>query len=51
MPSSKARKRLSTWILLARHRLNAAQRAVDRKMNETTVIGPVIDGMDLTGCA
>ena len=30
-------------------RLNAAQRAVDRKTNETTVIGPVIDGMDLTG--
>lgn len=30
-------------------RLNAAQRAVDRKTNETTVIGPVIDGMDLRG--
>ena len=30
-------------------RLNAAQRAVDRKTNETTVIGPVIDGMDLAG--
>ena len=30
-------------------RLNAAQRAVDRKTNETTVIGPVIDGMDLSG--
>lgn len=30
-------------------RLNAAQRAVDRKTNETTVIGPVIDAMDLTG--
>ena len=30
-------------------RLSAAQRAVYRKTNETTVIGPVIDGMDLTG--
>jgi predicted transposase YbfD/YdcC len=30
-------------------RLNAAQRAVDRKTNETTVIGPVIDEMDLAG--
>src|SRR5208282_1180398 len=30
-------------------RLNAAQRGVDRKTNETTVIGPVIDGMDLAG--
>jgi hypothetical protein len=30
-------------------RLNAAQRGVDRKTNETTVIGPVIDGMDLSG--
>lgn len=30
-------------------RLNAAQRGVDRKTNETTVIGPVIDEMDLTG--
>ena len=30
-------------------RLSAAQRAVGRKTNETTVIGPVIDGMDLTG--
>ncbi len=30
-------------------RLNAAQRAVDKKTNETTVIGPVIDGMDLAG--
>ena len=30
-------------------RLNAAQRAVDQKTNETTVIGPVIDGMDLAG--
>lgn len=29
-------------------RLNATQRAVDRKTNETTVIGPVIHGMDLT---
>lgn len=32
-----------------RTRLNAAQRGVDRKTNETTVIGPVIDGMDLAG--
>src|SRR6266404_1721405 len=30
-------------------RLNAAQRAVDKKTNETTVIGPVIDDMDLAG--
>src|SRR5258705_418812 len=30
-------------------RLNAAQRAVDRKTNETKVTGPVIDGMDLRG--
>jgi predicted transposase YbfD/YdcC len=30
-------------------RLNAAQRGVDRKTNETTVIGPVIDKMDLAG--
>jgi predicted transposase YbfD/YdcC len=30
-------------------RLNAAQRGVDRKTNETTVIGPVIDEMDLAG--
>ena len=30
-------------------RLNAAQRGVDKKTNETTVIGPVIDGMDLAG--
>jgi hypothetical protein len=30
-------------------RLNAAQRGVDRKTNETTVIGPVIDRMDLAG--
>ena len=30
-------------------RLNAAHRGVDRKTNETTVIGPVIDGMDLAG--
>src|ERR1035441_6224185 len=30
-------------------RLAAAQRAVDKKTNETTVIGPVIDGMDLAG--
>ncbi len=30
-------------------RLNAAQRAVDRRTNETTGIGPVIDEMDLTG--
>lgn len=30
-------------------RLNVAQRGVDRKTNETTVIGPVIDGMDLAG--
>ena len=30
-------------------RLNAARRGVDRKTNETTVIGPVIDGMDLAG--
>ncbi len=30
-----------------RTRLNAAQRGVDRKTNETTVIGPVIDEMDL----
>jgi hypothetical protein len=30
-------------------RLNAAQRGVDRKTNEMTVIGPVIDGMDLAG--
>jgi len=30
-------------------RLNAAQRGVDRKTNETTVIGPVIDEMDLVG--
>ena len=30
-------------------RLNAAQRGVDRKTNETTVIGPVIDDMDLAG--
>jgi DDE_Tnp_1-associated len=30
-------------------RLNAAQRGVDRKTNETTVIGPVIDEMNLTG--
>ena len=32
-----------------RTRLNAAQRGVDRKTNETTVIGPVIDEMDLAG--
>jgi predicted transposase YbfD/YdcC len=32
-----------------RTRLNAAQRGVDRKTNETTVIGPVIDEMDLRG--
>jgi len=32
-----------------RTRLNAAQRGVDRKTNETTVIGPVIDAMDLAG--
>jgi predicted transposase YbfD/YdcC len=30
-------------------RLNAAQRGVNRKTNETTVIGPVIDEMDLAG--
>ena len=30
-------------------RLNAAQRGVDKKTNETTVIGPVIDTMDLAG--
>lgn len=30
-------------------RLNAAQRGVHKKTNETTVIGPVIDSMDLTG--
>ena len=30
-------------------RLNAAQRGVDRKTNEATVIGPVIDEMDLAG--
>jgi predicted transposase YbfD/YdcC len=30
-------------------RLNAAQRGVHRKTNETTVIGPVIDQMDLAG--
>jgi DDE_Tnp_1-associated len=30
-------------------RLNAAQRGVDKKTNETTVIGPVIDEMDLAG--
>jgi predicted transposase YbfD/YdcC len=30
-------------------RLNAAQRGVDKKTNETTVIGPVIDDMDLAG--
>ena len=30
-------------------RLSAAQRGVDRKTNETTVIGPVIDEMDLAG--
>ncbi len=30
-------------------RLNAAQRGVDRKTSETTVIGPVIDEMDLAG--
>ena len=32
-----------------RTRLNAAQRGVDRKTNETTVIGPVIGEMDLAG--
>jgi predicted transposase YbfD/YdcC len=30
-------------------RLNAAQRSVEKKTNETTVIGPVIDQMDLAG--
>ena len=30
-------------------RINAAQRGVDKKTNETTVIGPVIDTMDLAG--
>src|SRR5450755_245188 len=30
-------------------RLNAAQRGVGKKTNETTVIGPVIDQMDLAG--
>ena len=30
-------------------RLNAAQRGAGKKTNETTVIGPVIDGMDLAG--
>jgi hypothetical protein len=30
-------------------RLAAAQRAVDKKTNETTVIGPVTGGMDLAG--
>ena len=30
-------------------RLNVAWRGVDRKTNETTVIGAVIDGMDLAG--
>ena len=30
-------------------RLNAARRGVDRKTNETTVIGPVTGGMDLAG--
>ena len=32
-----------------RTRLNAAQRGVDRKTNETTVIGPVTGEMDLAG--
>jgi predicted transposase YbfD/YdcC len=30
-------------------RLNAARRGVDKKTNETTVIGPVIDQVDLAG--
>jgi len=44
-----ARRHPSTWVLLAPHPAERRPARRGQETNETTVIGPVIDGMDLAG--